>query len=264
MAKQRSRPCTIVGNWKMYKTADETIQFIEALLPLIQNIPTNVRVLLAPPFTAIHPAVEKAKGSSIVIGAQNMNDASEGAFTGEVAALMLKDVGAQFVILGHSERRRIFGEDNSFVNRKVLQALDEGLQPIVCIGETLEEREANQTEQVLKSQLTESLAGVTARPMAQLIIAYEPVWAIGTGLSASPEQAQEAHNFIRKCVEESWSLNAAQCVSIIYGGSVKPDNAKVLMEQQDIDGLLVGGAALSPDSFARIVNFDQSTVMSKG
>jgi triosephosphate isomerase len=263
MAKQRSRPSIIAGNWKMYKTAGEAVQFIDALNPLIQSS-DKVRVLLAPPFTAIYPAAERAKGTSIVIGAQNMNDASEGAFTGEVAALMLKEAGAQFVILGHSERRRIFKEDNGMVNRKVLRALEAGLQPIVCIGETREEHEANKMEQVLKAQLVESLAGVTARPAAQLVIAYEPVWAIGTGLTATPEQAQKAHAYIRKCIEEQWSATAAQAVPIIYGGSVKPDHAKALMEQPDIDGLLVGGAALQPDSFARIVNFEQSIVTSKG
>jgi triosephosphate isomerase len=258
MAKQIVRPCVIAGNWKMNKTITEATRFIDEFLPLIEK--STTQIYLAVPFTSIQPVVEKVKGSSVIVGAQNMNDASEGAFTGEIAAIMIKEVGAQFVILGHSERRHIFGETNEFINRKVKRAYADGLQPIVCIGETREQHEAGQTQQVLTQQLKESLAGVNAAQMQKTIIAYEPVWAIGTGITPTPEQAQEVHAFCRQVVLDNWTDKTSLSVVLLYGGSVKPDNTKLFMEQTDIDGVLVGGASLSPISFAQIVNYQNATV----
>lgn len=251
MAKNNSRTIVVAGNWKMYKTIDEALQFMDQLIPLVAD--TRAKVYVAVPFTAIHPTAAKAKGTSISVGAQNMNDASEGAFTGEIAALMLKEAGAHFVLLGHSERRQIFKESDAFINRKVKRALAEGIQPVVCVGETLEEREANRTEEVLARQLRESLEGISSAEFSQLVLAYEPVWAIGTGRTATPAQAQEAHAFCRRCITELWNPEVADSLSILYGGSVKPDNAKKLMEQEDIDGVLVGGASLDAHAFASIV-----------
>jgi triosephosphate isomerase len=247
-----SRPTVITGNWKMYKTIDEAVRFVKELAPLVQE--STAQVYLAVPFTAIHATAEVAKSTKIVIGAQNMNDASEGAFTGEIAARMLKEAGAKFVILGHSERRKIFHETNSFINKKVKRALIEGLQPILCVGETKEEREQNKTAEVLESQISQSLADLSAEQLASLILAYEPVWAIGTDLAATPEMAQKEHEFCRSIVAKNWGSDFAEHLVIQYGGSVKPDNAKALLEQPDIDGLLVGGASLSVDSFSKIVN----------
>jgi triosephosphate isomerase len=244
------REIVIAGNWKMHKTTDEAVAYVKELIPLVEGV--KAKVYLAVPFTAIYSVAEAAKGSNVVIGAQNMNDATEGAFTGEIAARMLLDAGAQFVILGHSERRHVFGEDNAFVNRKVKRALEEKIQPILCIGETLEQREADKTEEVLKSQLLESLSEVES--LENVIIAYEPVWAIGTGVTATPDQAQEAHAFCRSVIESEWGKSAAKEIVIQYGGSVKPDNAKTLLDQADIDGLLVGGASLTPEIFSQIVN----------
>ena len=248
-----SRPTVIVGNWKMYKTVEESLTFLRELAPLIAN--ASNRVYLAVPFTAIKPMAEEAKKiSQIVIGAQNMSDVSEGAFTGEISAFMLKDVGAQFVILGHSERRKIFHEDNAFINKKVKKALEEKIQPILCIGETLEERESKKTEDVLKSQILECLLDVSADQLDGLLLAYEPVWAIGTSLPATPEIAEEVHQLCRRVVSEKWGADVAEKIVILYGGSVKPNNAGVLLSQADIDGLLVGGASLSSTSFSQIVN----------
>ncbi len=248
-----ARKYIMAGNWKMYKTIAEAKEFISQIIPLVEK--SSHKVYLAVPFTAIQSAVKKAEGSSVVIGAQNMNDASEGAFTGEIAAQMLKDAGAQFVILGHSERRAIFGEDDGYINKKVKKALSDGLQPILCIGETLEQREAGETNDVLKKQLQGSLEGVDAAAMSNIVVAYEPVWAIGTGKTATPEMAQEAHAYIRGCIAKMWDAKVAKALIIQYGGSVKPANVKELMSQDDIDGALVGGAALDQESFAAIVNF---------
>ncbi len=249
-----SRPTVIAGNWKMYKTIDEAKAFVETLAPLIGK--SQATVYLAVPFTAIQPAAKYAEelGAPITIGAQNMNDASEGAFTGEIAARMLKDAGAHFVILGHSERRHIFQETNAFINKKVKRALEDSLQPILCVGETLDQREAGETEAVLKEQLTGSLEGVLPEELVKMIIAYEPVWAIGTGKVAHPDDAQSAHAFIRGVIEEGWGKEAADRIVIQYGGSVKPENADDLLAQPDVDGLLVGGASLSADSFSKIIN----------
>jgi len=241
----------VAGNWKMYKTIAEATQFVDTLAPLIAGC--QARVYLAVPFTAIQATVGKVKEleAQIVVGAQNMNDASEGAFTGEIAAKMLKEVGAHFVILGHSERRKIFQETSAFINKKLKRALQEGLEPILCIGETLEERESGKTESVLEEQLKESLEGVTA--LEKVIIAYEPVWAIGTGVVATPEDAEKAHVFCRKVLGEIAAPEVASQMVIQYGGSVKGENAAQLMAQPNIDGLLVGGASLSPESFSEVI-----------
>lgn len=248
----KNRPTVITGNWKMYKTIPEATAFIQELIPLVKK--ATVQVYLAVPFTALRAAADCAKKSPIVIGAQNMHDATEGAFTGEIAGRMLKDAGARFVILGHSERRRLFKESNAFINRKVKRALAEGLQPVVCIGETLEEREANQTEEVLSRQLLESLADVTDEQLEQLMIAYEPVWAIGSDRPATPEIAQEVQAQCRKKMAQQWGKAVAEKIVIQYGGSVNPENAHALLKQPDIDGLLIGGASLSVATFSEIIN----------
>jgi triosephosphate isomerase (TIM) len=261
MSQNPSRPVVIAGNWKMYKTIEEAVGYVETLSPLVKK--SQARVYLAVPYTAIYPTVQRLKElkASIVIGAQNMNDASEGAFTGEIAAQMLIEAGAKFVIVGHSERRHLFNESNSFINRKVKQALACKIQPILCIGETLEQRESGATQQVLKEQLLQSLKGVTARDLPKMIVAYEPVWAIGTGKIAEPHDAQMAHHFCRTTVQEKWGEKAASHLVIQYGGSVKPENAAELLLQEDIDGLLVGGASLSPHSFSEIINVYQGITL---
>jgi triosephosphate isomerase len=240
-------PC-IVGNWKMYKTGAEARTFVAALAPEISA--TKRRVMLAVPFTAI----EAAKGTKIAIGAQNMHDQVEGAFTGEISARMLKASGATFVLLGHSERRQYFLETNPFIHRKLMRALHEGLTPILCIGELLQERESGNHEKVLKLQLEECLQGLNAAQAAQVIIAYEPVWAIGTGKTATPEIAEGVHRFIRHWLGERFGKETSEKISLLYGGSVKPDNIAALMQQPDIDGVLVGGASLDVKSFAQIIN----------
>lgn len=251
---KKTRPVIIAGNWKMYKTIEEAAAFVKTLVPLIEG--SKAKVYLSAPFTAIYPTaklVEELK-APVVIGAQNMNDAREGAFTGEVAASMLKNAGARFVILGHSERRQIFGEDDTFINKKVRRALSEGLEPILCVGETLEERENGKAYEVLQKQIEGSLAEVSAEAMSSMILAYEPVWAIGTGKVAKEKDAEDAHHFLRELVQNRWGKEAAQGIKILYGGSVKPDNAANLLVEADVDGLLVGGASLAPESFSRIVN----------
>jgi triosephosphate isomerase len=241
----------VIGNWKMYKTVSETVAFIKELAPLVEN--SNAEVCLAVPFTSITAAVEAAKDTNIVIGAQNMNDASEGAFTGEIAAIMLKEIGAEFVLLGHSERRTLFHETDPYINRKVIKALEDDLTPVLCIGETAAEREENKTEEVLQRQLEECLSGVGEEPASKLVIAYEPVWAIGTGKTATPQMAEEAHAFIRKCLTKQFGKKIAQGLSILYGGSVKPDNMAALMQEKNIDGALVGGASLQVKNFSAII-----------
>lgn len=245
------RDVIIAGNWKMYKTIPEAENFVERLAPAVRDIP--VKVYLAVPYTALFSVTQKAEGSNIVIGAQNMNDASEGAFTGEIAARMLTDAGARFVILGHSERRKIFGESNEFINRKVKAALESSLIPVLCVGETLEERESGKADDVVRQQLTECLDGVNESNIDSLIVAYEPVWAIGTGVTATPEDVQKEHKFVRKVLKDLLGNKVAERTVIQYGGSVKPGNAKILMDQPDVDGLLVGGASLSTETFAEIL-----------
>lgn len=251
MADIKNSPI-IAANWKMYKTLEETETFIDDFIPKVVDSPA--RILIAVPYTSIHSAALKATGSKLVIGAQNMNDASEGAFTGEISAKMLVDAGARFVIIGHSERRRYFNESNQFINLKVKQALANGLQPLLCIGETLAEREAAETEDVLATQIAESLQDLTAENLQTLIIAYEPVWAIGTDMTATPEIAQETHLFCREYITQHWGADIASRIPLLYGGSVKAETAPALLAQKDINGLLVGGASLQANSFAAIVN----------
>lgn len=252
--KGLSRPLIITGNWKMYKTIDEAKRFIETLAPLI--VKSQAKVYLAVPFTALFPSVELVKSlhAPLVIGAQNMNDASEGAFTGEIAGRMLKGAGAQFVILGHSERRRFFHETDAYINKKVKRALKDNLQPIVCIGETLEQKEQGMTETTLQEQIQNTFEGITSEQMKSIILAYEPVWAIGTGKVATPEDAEKVHLFCREFIGERWGKDVADTILIHYGGSVKPENAQALLAEPNIDGLLVGGASLSPETFSQIVN----------
>lgn len=263
------RQPVIAGNWKMYKSIEEGVAFVKALIPLIsfsEDLPesSQPKVYLAVPFTCIKAIGKAARGSRIVVGAQNMNDASEGAFTGEIAARMLKEVGARFVILGHSERRIYFHEDNACINRKVKRALTDGLQPILCVGETLELYEAGKSKETVEKQLAECLAGLSAEQIASCIIAYEPVWAIGSGRTATPEMAQQIHHACRQFIQNQWGADVAEKVVIQYGGSVKPQNAAQLMEQKDIDGLLVGGASLSLDLFSQIVNYNRHAIVPEG
>jgi triosephosphate isomerase len=243
----------IVGNWKMYKTAAEAREFVTVLseaTALAQR-----RIFLAASFTAIEASVEAAKGTKICIGGQNMHDRPEGAYTGEVSAQMLKASGASFVILGHSERRQYFSETNGFIHRKLLLALKQGLTPILCIGELAHEREKGEHLKALKLQLEECLHALNSSQITEVIIAYEPIWAVGTGKTATPEIAQTIHRVIRNWVEERYDIDCARQICLIYGGSVKPDNIASLMQQTDIDGVLVGGASLEVDSFAQIVNY---------
>ncbi len=241
----------IVGNWKMNKTKAEARAYVETLASLFQK--SQVLVYLAVSFTSIAATVEAAKGKPLTIGAQNMHDAEAGAFTGEVSAPMLLEVGAQFVLLGHSERRRYFKESNAFINKKMRRAIDSGIQPILCIGESEDERASGATEKVLEEQLADCLHGISAKEAASVVVAYEPVWAIGTGRVASPENAEEAHEYCRRKLGLLWGLSVAEKVPILYGGSVVPENAKNLKLQPDVDGLLVGGASLSPHTFSKII-----------
>lgn len=247
-----NRSVIITGNWKMYKTIEEAVAYLQELIPLVKN--SSASIYLAVPFTAIKSVSDAAKGSNITIGAQNMNDVSEGAFTGEIAGKMLKDAGAKFVILGHSERRRLFNETDSFINKKIKRALLDGLQPTLCIGETKEQRDADKTHEVLTTQLTEGLEGITSEQIEQIILAYEPVWAIGMAHSAGPDTAEEAQAFCRRFVSEKWGEKAGEHIIIQYGGSVKSDISKEFLDQPDIDGLLVGGASLSAQEFSKIIN----------
>jgi triosephosphate isomerase len=244
----------MAGNWKMYKTAGDTTAFFEKFNPLVSRS-THCGIAICPTFVNIPAAVAAVAGTSIGIGGQNMYWAREGAFTGEISAPMLKAVGCEYVIVGHSERRQFFGETDETVMKKTVAALEAGLKPIVCVGELLADREAGKTEDVLVSQFTNGIAGLSERQFAQIVIAYEPVWAIGTGKVATPDMAADAHRTIRAQVEKKYGAAAAQAVRILYGGSVKPDNVKGLMAQPEIDGALVGGASLDAVSFASIVNF---------
>lgn len=247
-----TRKTIIAGNWKMYKTGSQAVEYVNELAPLVAS--SNPEVFLAVPFTGIHQSAEASDKTHIRIGAQNMFYEEEGAFTGEVSALMLKDAGAEFVIIGHSERRQYFNEDDSVINKKVLHAMKNDLLVILCVGESLAQMEAGKTDEILYRQLTEGLKGVP-KDFTDFIIAYEPVWAIGTGVSATPEIAQKNHNFCRSVLAERFSKNHAEKIPILYGGSVKPENIKELMKQQDVDGALVGGASLKPESFEKIVNY---------
>ena len=244
----------IAGNWKMYKTVAETLHFFEKFRPLVEQA-THCEIVIAPPFPSLAAAAEAARGSRIRIAAQNLHWEKEGAYTGEVSAGMIAGAGCSHVIIGHSERRQYFGETDETVNRRVRAALHANLVPIVCVGERLEEREAGRTDAVLIQQLEGGLAGLTGADFSPILIAYEPVWAIGTGRTATPEIAAEAHRVIRSRVERQFGPGAAASLRILYGGSVKPDNIKGLMARPEIDGALVGGASLDPTSMASIVNF---------
>jgi triosephosphate isomerase len=249
------RKPVIAGNWKMYKLLDEAVQTALALKPLVANA-NHCEVVIAPVFTALKTVADRLEGSNINVSAQDC--AAQNAFgaqTGEVTATMLKDVGCTHVIIGHSERRQFYGETNETVNRKTRSALEAGLMAIVCVGEMLEQREAGQAESVVKTQLNQGLDGLTVRDMERIIIAYEPVWAIGTGKTATPEQAQEMHGYIRGEIGASHGNSVSNSIQILYGGSVKPDNIASLMDQPDVDGALVGGASLEAESFSKIVNY---------
>jgi len=244
----------MAGNWKMYKTPAETLAFFEKFLPQVAEA-HHCEIVICPPFVSIPAAVRAAEGTRVQIGGQNLFWEKQGAYTGEVAGPMLVAAGCRWVIIGHSERRQYFGETDQTVFKKTLAALDVGLKPIVCVGETLEEREAGQTEAVLQRQFEVGLARLSPEQFAEVTIAYEPVWAIGTGRTATPELAAEAHRFLRSLAEQKYGPQLASQLRILYGGSVKPDNVKGLMAEEEIDGTLVGGASLQPDSFAAIVNF---------
>lgn len=249
------RKPVIAGNWKMYKLLGEAVETALALKPLVANA-NHCEVIIAPVFVHLKTVADRLEGSNIQVAAQNCSTETKfGAQTGEVGAEMLKDVGAKTVIIGHSERRQFYGETDESVNKKTKAALSFGLKAIVCVGEMLAEREAGSAENVVKTQLVGALDGLTVADMERIIIAYEPVWAIGTGQTASPEQAQEMHGFIRRIAAEAQGEKVADAVRILYGGSVKPDNIGDLMKQTDIDGALVGGASLEAQSFASIVNY---------
>ena len=247
------RKKVIAGNWKMFNNLTESIQLISELKKTLENFDDKAIVIVFPPFTSLETANELIKNSSIKLGAQNFYYEDKGAFTGEISASMLKSVGCNYVLVGHSERRTIFGETNNLINLKVKQALKNGLIPILCFGETLEERESNITESVIETQLKEGLIGIDLDAYSNIILAYEPVWAIGTGRTATPQQAQDAHKFVRKIIAQIANEEIANKIIIQYGGSVKPENAKELLSQADIDGALVGGACLVADSFYKII-----------
>lgn len=249
-----SRRPLIAGNWKMHLSLGEAAALARALAASCGNC-TDREVMIAPAFTALAAVAEAVRGSAIRVGAQNVAWEREGAFTGEVSPPMLTGIGVEMAIVGHSERRQIFREDDTMINRRLLAALAAGLVPVLCIGETLEEREAERTFAVLEGQLRSGLQGVTAAEASRVVLAYEPVWAIGTGKTASKEQAQEVHGFLRGLLGQLFEKNIAESIRILYGGSVKPDNIDALMAQPDIDGALVGGAALTAESFERIVHF---------
>lgn len=244
----------IAGNWKMYKTIAEAVDFVEKLKPMVAGV-THREIVVAPPFTALVAVASAAKGTNIAVSAQDLHWDKEGAHTADISPAMILDAGATYVIIGHSERRQDHGETDERVKRKLKAALAAGLKPIVCVGETLAEREAAKTEEVLGRQFGGGFAGLTPSDFSRMIVAYEPVWAIGTGRTATPEMAGEAHKFLRGLIRQQFGENIAAGLRILYGGSVKPDNIAGLMAQGDIDGALVGGASLRPDSFSAIVNF---------
>jgi triosephosphate isomerase len=244
----------IAGNWKMHKTVPEAVALATRLAQTVGNFEQR-EVLVAPPFTALLEVHRALAGSRILLGAQNMYCEDTGAFTGEVSPVMLLSAGCTHVILGHSERRQIFGESDELINRKVLQAIRKELRPILCIGETLSEREAGRAQTVVESQLRTGLKSLTREDHSRIILAYEPVWAIGTGRTATPAQAQEMHGFIRGLLSGLFDPDSAGAIRILYGGSVKPDNISELMAEPDIDGALVGGASLKAEDFEKIVKF---------
>lgn len=250
------RRSIFAGNWKMHKTVEEAIDFV-TLLQKELGVWEETEVVVAPSFVALVAVAERLKGGTIALAAQDVFWEEKGAYTGEVSPLMLRDVGCHYVIIGHSERRTYFGETDETVNKKVKAVLDHGLNPIVCVGESLEERERGDTLRVVERQVKDGLKGVDAGAAQQIVMAYEPIWAIGTGKTASPGQAQEVHSLIRGLLGDIFSAPLAEVIRIQYGGSVKPDNIDELMAQPDIDGALVGGASLEVGSFARIVRFEK-------
>lgn len=249
----KDRKLIIAGNWKMNKTVAEAITLVESLKREVGRI-TDVDVVVCPPFTALSDVSKAILDSNIRLGAQNMSEHSPGAYTGEIASEMLKEFSVKYVILGHSERRQYQKETDSLIAKKAKTALAASLKPIVCVGETLEQREAGQTQSVVESQVRGSLEGLTVKDMEETVLAYEPVWAIGTGKTATTEQAQEVHAAIRSILSDMFGATTAKYTRIQYGGSVKPGNARELMSQTDVDGALVGGASLDPRSFAEIIN----------
>ncbi|MCK9420957.1 MAG: triose-phosphate isomerase [Nitrospirae bacterium] len=244
----------IAGNWKMNKTSTEARDLASKLIPLVSGVKDR-DIVLAPPFTSIPVVAETIKGTNMSLSAQNLFWEEKGAFTGEISAEMLLDLGCKYVIIGHSERRQYFGETDETVNKKVRQALNKGLLPIVCAGELLSEREAGKANEVIERQVVGALKGVAAAEMQKIVIAYEPVWAIGTGKTATPDQANEIHAFIRQKIQSMYNVDVSGALRIQYGGSVTPENVSTLMAKPDIDGALVGGASLKPESFAALVNF---------
>jgi len=249
------RKTFIAGNWKMNKTPSEAVAFAKDLVVALKDADT--KVMIAPSMTALSMVAEVIKGSNIILGAQNMASIESGALTGETSVLMLKDLGVKNVILGHSERRAIIGETDELINQKVKLAIKHGLEAVFCIGETLDERKAGKAEEICFSQIEKGLKDVSAEDMKSVVIAYEPVWAIGTGVTASPEDAQAIHKACRNKIAELYSKDVANNVVIQYGGSVKPDNVKELMAQDDIDGGLIGGASLDVESFKALVNYNK-------
>jgi triosephosphate isomerase (TIM) len=248
------RKKVLAANWKMYKTPDETSDFFRAFLPLVSGH-TRDEIVVCPSYISVATAIEAARGSNVAIGVQNVHWKADGAFTGEISAPMLLCLGVTHVIVGHSERRQYFGETDDTVNLRLKTALEAGLTPICCVGEVLEEREAGLTDDVLRRQCVRAFHAISAKKAAKLIVAYEPVWAIGTGKTATPELAAEAHAVIRSEATEVFGEEFASNLRILYGGSVKPENASSLMAQEEIDGALVGGASLDPKSFAAIVKY---------
>jgi len=251
------RKPVIAGNWKMYKLLADSVATAVALKPLVANA-NHCEVVIAPVFTAVKTVADRLEGSNVGVAGQDCStETAHGAHTGEVAADMLKDAGAAYVIVGHSERRQFYHETDTMVNRKALAALAAGLAVIMCVGETLEQRETGIAERVVRGQVEGGLRDLTASDLDRIIIAYEPVWAIGTGRTATPEQAQEMHAFVRRVFAQRYTHEAAERLRVLYGGSVKPDNIAGLMRQTDVDGALVGGASLDAESFARIVNYER-------
>jgi len=244
----------IAGNWKMYKTVAEAVDLVEALAAGIGDVQDR-EVLICPPATALHALGPLVKSSPIQLGAQNMYSAREGAFTGEISPVMLAELGCTYVLLGHSERRHVFGETDTAIQEKVKVALESGLRPVLCIGETKPQRDAGMAEETTLGQLTAGLKGIGAEQLAHVVIAYEPVWAIGTGDTATPEDAQDMHAAIRQSLATTYGADVADATRVLYGGSVKPDNVDAIMQKPDVDGVLVGGASLKADSFLRIIQF---------
>ncbi len=240
----------VAANWKMNKTVGETLEYLELFLPSVEDI-SNVDIMIAPPFTALASASLKLEKSNVSLGAQNMHFADKGAFTGEISPIMLNELNVDYVIIGHSERRHIFGEKDKFINQKMISAVEHGIRPILCVGETLEERELGKTLNVVENQIRSGLAGIE-KDLVYIDIAYEPVWAIGTGKTATPEQAQEVHRFIRSLINEISKGNDEK-TRILYGGSVNETNARNLIKEDNIDGFLVGTASLDPKKFYKIV-----------